>query len=243
MIYISVSVSRKTPSSCRYFHVEAGRNPHETGKQQGTGNWAPAFHLPSAWPSGGRGGLTGAPPGQPVPSSSCTLRRAGRGTRCWTGDNADGRRALPVRGRSPTIGSVSNQTARTRSPCQEPSREPEPGGAPEHPGHEDAGSREVSAPGGPGRGRHSPVHEVAEDGALGGRVGRLPGDDDVVPVCVAAPHVHGRAGGPCDQRVGVCGGTQDPGERPWRGDPWDPSASPTPAGTRQLLTSEDATVL
>lgn len=51
----------------------------------------------------------------------------------------------------------------------------------------------------------SPVHEVAKDGALGGRVGRLPSDDDVVSVGIVATHVHGRARGPRDQRVGVWG--------------------------------------
>ena len=53
---------------------------------------------------------------------------------------------------------------------------------------------------------HPPVNEVADDRALGGRVGRLPGHDDVIAVCIVALQVHGRTRGPGDQRVGVCSG-------------------------------------
>lgn len=34
--------------------------------------------------------------------------------------------------------------------------------------------------------RHSPVHKIAHDRALGGGVGRLPGHDDVVSVGIVA---------------------------------------------------------
>lgn len=63
-----------------------------------------------------------------------------------------------------------------------------------------------SSPGGAG---HSPVDEVANNRALLGRVGGLPGHNDVVPVRVMAMHVHGRAWGPGDQGVSIWRGEED----------------------------------
>lgn len=61
---------------------------------------------------------------------------------------------------------------------------------------------------------HSPVDEVANDRALHGRIGWLPGQDDIVPVGIVAFQVHGCPRSTCDQRVSIWG--EGHSHSPWQ---------------------------
>ena len=110
--------------------------------------------------------------------------------------------ALPRRRCFPTIqpGAISNRIVKHLHPQR-----------PSHPSDEKdtcarcPGGDSPQARSGPRGAGHSPVDEVADDGALLGRIGGLPGHDDVVPVCVMAMHVHGCTRGPGDHGVSVWG--------------------------------------
>ena len=117
--------------------------------------------------------------------------------------------ALPRRRCFPTTqpGAISNRTVKHLHPQR-----------PSHPSDEKdtrarcPGGDSPRARSGPGGAGHSPIDEVADDGALLGCIGGLPGHDDVVPVRVVAMHVHGCTRGPGDQGVSVCG--EGRGQRP-----------------------------
>ena len=117
--------------------------------------------------------------------------------------------ALPRRRCFPTTqpGAISNRIVKHLHPQR-----------PSHPSDEKdtrarcPGGDSPRARSGPGGAGHSPIDEVADDGALLGCIGGLPGHDDVVPVRVVAMHVHGCTRGPGDQGVSVCG--EGRGQRP-----------------------------
>lgn len=50
----------------------------------------------------------------------------------------------------------------------------------------------------------SPINKVSDDGTLSGRVGRLPGHNDIIPVSVMDLNVHGGSRGLRNWRETIC---------------------------------------